>query len=212
MIKAEGNRKRKCKNCGDKIPAHDGFICGVNFVCNAGCAYELAMKALEKSTAKQKAKARQSQVLEQKKANKKQRERRNEVKPIKYWQDKLQALVNQYVVHVRDKDKPCCTCGTTSPDIKYDAGHYRTRKAAPELRYELTNIHIQCSLQCNQYGSGMRSEYRDFIKAVYGDEHLDWLDGKHKSLKEQFPHWSDYEAEIKRYRNLLRDNGITPSA
>lgn len=212
MIKGDGNRKRKCKSCENKIAACDGFIVGVNFVCSKQCAFGLANKALNKSRDKQKQKAKQAQAEIKKKENKRHSERKKDIKPTKEWQDKLQKLVNQFVVHVRDKDKPCCTCGTTAPDIKYDAGHYRTRKAAPELRYELTNIHIQCSQQCNVFGSGMRSEYRDFITGVYGSDHLEWLDGKHDSLKVKFPHWSDYENEIKRYRKLLRDNGVTPCA
>lgn len=212
MIKGTGNRKRKCKNCSTSIRAHEGFIAGVNFVCSDNCGFELGLKALEKQREKRELKAKQSQAKKEKKERDELQERKKEVKPLKYWQDKLQTLVNQYVVHVRDKDKPCCTCGTDAPDIKYDAGHYRTRKAAPELRYELTNIHIQCSQQCNVFGSGMRNEYREFIKKQYGQEHLDWLDGSHKSLKEQFPHWTDYEKDIVRYRKLLRENGVNPKA
>jgi hypothetical protein len=210
MRKGEGNRKRKCKNCNAEKRANEGFIAGVNFVCDFECANKLAIKARNKQREKTSIKAKQAQAESEKAANKQHRERRKEVKPLKYWQDRYQDLVNQYVVHVRDKDKPCCTCGTTAPDIKYDAGHYRTRKACPELRYDLFNIHKQCSVNCNQYGSGMRAEYRDFITAVYGSEKLDWLNGKHEPLKVKFPHWSDYEAEIIRYRKILRDAGLKP--
>ena len=210
MIKGEGNRKRKCKNCERQDRAKEGFVVGVNWVCSKECAFELGNKALNKARERQKQKDKQVQAKIKRKASENNRKRKKDVKPLKEWQDKLQKLVNQYVVHVRDKDKPCCTCGTTAPDIKYDAGHYRTRKAAPELRYELTNIHIQCSQQCNVFGSGMRAEYREFIKGVYGSDHLEWLDGKHPSLKDRFPHWSDYEREIVRYRGLLRENGIKP--
>lgn len=211
MIKAEGNRNRKCKCCEKKLRSHDGYIVGVNFVCSRECASGLAIKALEKQRERQKVKSKQLQAIKTKEANKRHSERKNEVKPIKYWQDKLQNLVNQYVTDVRDKDKPCCTCGTTNPDIKYDAGHYRTRAAAPFLRYELKNIHKQCSVQCNQYGSGMRAEYREFIKSVHGEDVLEWLDSdNHPSLKEMFQHWTDYDKEIKRYRKLLRDNGVKP--
>ena len=127
MIKGEGNRKRTCKSCSEPGRAHEGFIVGVNWVCSQQCGFDLGNKALSKHRERQKVKAKQSQDKLRKAANKKHRERKKEVKPLKEWQDKLQTLVNQYVVHVRDKDKPCCTCGTTAPDIKYDAGHYRTR-------------------------------------------------------------------------------------
>ena len=124
--------------------------------------------------------------------------------------DKLQDLVNQYVVHVRDADKPCCTCGTTSQSVQYAAGHYRSRGACQELRFNLFNIHKQCNVKCNKYGSGMRSEYRDFIVETYGQERLDWLDSSHEKLKEQLPDADAIESEIARYRKLLREAGNKP--
>ncbi len=148
---------------------------------------------------------------EEKKVKVKRAKQKESIKPIKYWYDKLQIVINQWIVQVRDKDKPCCTCGTSNPDIKYDAGHYRTRGACPELRFEESNIHKQCSVKCNQHGSGMRKEYQGFIIFNYGEDKLTWLDEKHKPLKEQY---SDYEAvkeQIAYYRQLLRDAGIKPS-
>lgn len=124
--------------------------------------------------------------------------------------DKLQDLVNQYVVQVRDFDKPCCTCGATSQSVQYAAGHYRSRGACQELRFNLLNIHKQCNVKCNKYGSGMRSEYRDFIVETYGQEKLDWLDGSHEKLKVQLPDSESIDAEIARYRKLLREAGIKP--
>jgi hypothetical protein len=127
------------------------------------------------------------------------------------WYNKLQRLVNQYVTKVRDVGKPCCTCGTTKHGIKYDAGHFYTRASRGDIRFELTNIHLQCSVRCNQHGSGMRNEYEKFIIEKYGQDHLDWLTLEKDSLKVQFPNWQDIEAEIVRYRKLLREHGITPS-
>ena len=48
MIKGEGNRKRRCKSCDVKIPACEGLICGVNFVCSIKCAYQLGKKQIDK--------------------------------------------------------------------------------------------------------------------------------------------------------------------
>jgi hypothetical protein len=125
------------------------------------------------------------------------------------WYDKLQTLVNQYVKY-RDRNEPCCTCGTTNPNIKYDAGHFFTRAARPDIRFELTNNHRQCSVKCNQHGSGMRAEYTQFIINKYGADHLEWLETEGTPLKEQFPSWEDIEKEIIRYRKLLRSYGIRP--
>jgi len=126
------------------------------------------------------------------------------------WYDRLQTLVNQYVTKVRDVGKPCCTCGTTN-NIKYDAGHLFTRKARPDIRFDLFNIHKQCSVNCNQHGAGMRHEYKRFIVDTYGPLELMRLERVGKSLKEQFPTWCDIELEIIRYRAILRDNGVKPN-
>lgn len=211
MIKGEGNRKRTCKNCNkSKIPACEGWIIGVNFVCSTSCGFELSNNALYKLRSDRTKEAVRKVKKEKTEAKKKLTERRKGIQPIKYWQDKLQKLVNQYIVHVRDVGKPCCTCGTDSPSIKYDAGHYRTRAAAPELRYELTNIHKQCSVRCNVHGSGMRKEYQGFIEHHYGRDHLEWLDGVHPQLKDTFPDWRAYEAEITKYRIKLKESGVKP--
>jgi len=204
------NRARKCKQCGDKKKACEGVQTPISWFCSTKCGFEYSQALQQKMRDKQIAKQKKEKSELDKKDRAKHKERKKEVKPLKYWQDKLQKLVNQYVVHIRDAGKPCCTCGTDAPDIKYDAGHYRTRGSAPELRYELTNIHKQCSINCNVHGSGMRLEYQGFITHNYGEKHLEWLNGKHELLKVKFPHWSDYESEIKRYRDLVRSHGINP--
>ena len=181
----------KCKGCGKKCEPS-----GVVTLCSYECARIVAEKADKK--VKQE-KLRKAKAV--KKAFKaRTRELKEKAKTRAEWFADLQKEVNAYVRY-RDKDEPCCTCGTRN-DIKYDAGHYRSRGACKELRFELTNIHKQCSVRCNQHGSGMRAEYRDFIIRKYGADHLAWLDGPHPSLKEQFPTIDDIRAEIARYRKL----------
>jgi hypothetical protein len=149
------------------------------------------------------------QRADHKKAKENDKYRLKELRRRAKWYSNLEILVNQYVRY-RDRNEPCCTCGTTRP-IKYDAGHFHTKAARPDIRFELTNIHKQCSVNCNQHGSGMRAEYTDFITAKYGVDHLAWLNSPHKTLKEVFPTWHDIEDEIIRYRKILRECGIKPN-
>lgn len=198
------NSKGQCINCKKRFPTDSMILSLIGRFCGEECRTNYALnggirKALDFAR-KQKDKEKRA----------KQRNRKKEVKPISEWYDKLQSLVNQWIVHVRDKNKPCCTCGTDNPNIQYAAGHYRSRGACPELRFELSNIHKQCNVQCNQIKSGARAEYRMFIAFNYGSDHLDWLDGKHESLKERFEDWQDVEKEITRYRKMLREAGLTP--
>lgn len=209
------NRRKKCKRCGEYRDAESGVQTPAAWFCCHSHAIEFSMEPSRKRTERLRAKAARAQEAEAKNAAKRDRERaakRKKELNRSHHLDQLQKLVNQWVVHVRDKDKPCCTCGTTNPFIKYDAGHYRSRGACPEARFILTNIHRQCSVRCNVYGSGMRSEYIEFILAEYGQEHLDWLDGPHPSIKEQFPDADAIDAEIARYRKMLRDAGLKPNA
>ncbi len=58
----------------------------------------------------------------------------------------------------------------------------------------------------------MRAEYIAFIRAKYGQEHLDWLDSKHPPLKEQLPDAEAIDAEMVKYRKIIRDAGLKPAA
>ena len=209
------NKKRKCKRCGEYRDAESGVQTPTSWFCCHAHAIEFSIEASRERTERLRAKAVRAQAVEARNAAKRDRERtakRKKELNRSHHLDQLQKLVNQWVVHVRDKDKPCCTCGTTNPFIKYDAGHYRSRGACPEARFILTNIHRQCSVRCNVHGSGMRSEYIEFLRAEYGQEHLDWLDGPHQSIKEQFPDADAIDAEMARYRKMLRDAGLKPNS
>ena len=187
--------KRKCKNCGKM--GRGGVVINMGYYCDHEGAIKFAQanagKALEKHR-KKLSREFNVQVKKEKKAVR----RRSE------WYEMLQTVVNKHV-RLTGAGGSCCTCRTTNPAIKYDAGHFLSVGARPELRFELTNIHLQCSVQCNVHGSGMRHEYNAFILDKYGQDHLDWLIGPHPTLKDQFPTHADIEAEIKRYRVLNRN-------
>ena len=201
--------KLKCKQCGKW--SGDFIKTNIAVFCDVDCAYKFARAKQEKSQAKLISKLKSNRVKRDKAERKETKQRKKELMTRSQWYDRLQRLVNQYVRLVRDVNAPCCTCGTTNPNIKYDAGHFFTRASRPDIRFDLSNLHKQCSVRCNQHGSGMRNEYEKFIIERYGQVELDRLVLIGKPLKERFPNWQDIEAEIIRYRKLLRENGITPS-
>ena len=198
--------KRRCLFCKEYFNAEDGVSLPVGFFCGFQHSIEYAKKAQVKLRAKEKKKG----DAVTKEERKQRRCRLKELKPRSKWYADLQILVNQFVRY-RDRNEPCCTCGTTNPNIKYDAGHFHTKKARPDIRFELTNLHKQCSQKCNVYGSGMRNEYEKFIVKKYGQGQVDKLARVGPSLKEQFPNWQDIEDEIVRYRKLLRSVGVKPN-
>lgn len=209
------NKKKRCKCCGDYGEASEGVQTPSGWFIDYSHAIKHSIELSRKRTERLMAKAVRAQEVEAKNSAKRDREsiaKRKKELNRSHHLDQLQKLVNQWVVHVRDKDKPCCTCGTTNQNIKYDAGHYRSRGACPEARFILTNIHKQCSVRCNVHGSGMRAEYIEFLRGEYGQEHLDWLDGPHQPLKEMLPDADAIDDEIKVLRQKIRSAGLKPNA
>ena len=98
-----------------------------------------------------------------------------------------QAAVNEYV-RLRDAHLPCISCDSTPNDndlmtgSRWDAGHYRSVGACPELRFEPLNIHRQC-VRCNRNLSGNAVEYRIRLLHRIGIDKVDWLEGPHPARK-----------------------------
>jgi hypothetical protein len=98
-----------------------------------------------------------------------------------------QAAVNEYV-RMRDAHQPCISCDSTPNDndlmtgSRWDAGHYRSVGACPELRFEPLNIHRQC-VKCNRNLSGNAVEYRIRLVQRIGAETVAWLEGLHAPCK-----------------------------
>ena len=98
-----------------------------------------------------------------------------------------QAAVNEYV-RLRDAHLPCISCDSTPNDndlmtgSRWDAGHYRSVGACPELRFEPLNIHRQC-VRCNRNLSGNAVEYRIRLLHRIGIDKVEWLEGPHSARK-----------------------------
>ena len=98
-----------------------------------------------------------------------------------------QAAVNEYV-RLRDAHLPCISCDSLPSDhdlitgSRWDAGHYRSVGACPELRFEPLNIHRQC-VKCNRHLSGNAVEYRIRLVLRIGADQVAWLEGPHEARK-----------------------------
>jgi len=94
----------------------------------------------------------------------------------------LQKVFNQFI-RLRDKDKDCICC----PGVKlvglYDAGHFLSVGAYPNMRVNEDNVHGQC-VACNQWKHGNLIQYQIGIEQRIGGERLMQLHEKaHKSVK-----------------------------
>ena len=116
--------------------------------------------------------------------NKKQKQAlkdfRNDNKTVRERVNEAQAAFNEYI-RVRDRDKPCVSCGAVSSP-QWDAGHYRSRGAASHLRFNLLNTQKQCN-KCNRFLSGNIVEYRKELLNRIGEERLERLENDNEPRK-----------------------------
>lgn len=159
-------------------------------VCSPACAHEYSRT--------QSARAETRKALEDRKVI---RMKLEDLKPLSYFANKAQKAVNA-LVRYRDKDDPCISCGRFH-EGSYDAGHYRSRGAAPALRYNLDNIHKQC-VPCNQHKSGNAIEYRIRLIQKIGIERVEWLEKDHESPKLKRDDYERIEAEAKQQLKELK--------
>ena len=146
-------RMRKCKapGCGEKFRP----VRPLQVACSSDCAYAVGMQVR----------------LKQDKA--KDKERREKLMTLSDWRKRAQAAFNAYI-RARDADWPCISCRRFSG--AFDAGHYLSTGARPELRFDEANCHKQC-VQCNQHLHGNLALYRLALIRRIGQEELDRLEG-----------------------------------
>lgn len=175
-------KPKKCKVCkAEFTPARPlqsvcGFECGLIHARKMGAAKSKKTAQIERKTikeAKDRLKSRSDYIRE------------------------AQTAFNAYI-RARDEKEPCISCGRHHQG-QYHAGHYRTTKAAPELRFCEINVWKQCSV-CNNHLSGNILEYR--INLIKRGINVDWIEGPHESKKYTIPEL----LEIKTlYKQKLKD-------
>lgn len=195
MTLAKEIKTKKCKAPG----------CGKHFkptmttqkVCSVDCARAIA-KCPKLQRVAARAIARQSR--EDGKA------RREKLKTRREHMTEAQAAFNAYV-RERDAGLPCISCDSLPSDhdlitgSRWDAGHYRSVGACPELRFEPLNVHRQC-VKCNRNLSGNAVEYRIRLVKRIGVEQVEFLEGPHKPQRLTI---EDLLAIKALYRQKLKD-------
>lgn len=177
-------KPKTCKACKAKFePSRP-----LQSVCNPKCAQVHADNL--------KAKKHKLEVAERRKETQKALDA---IKPRAIWMREAQAVFNRYI-RERDKDEPCISCGSYLRS-SFDAGHYRTTAAAPELRFEPLNVHKQC-VQCNQHQHGNIVAFRIGLIAKIGQKAVEWLEGNHDAKKYTI---DDIKAIKEEYKAKLKE-------
>lgn len=126
------------------------------------------------------------------------RARKAAMKTRSQWLKEAQAAFNAFIRH-RDKHLPCVSCGRFHTG-SWDAGHFRSVGAAPQLRFNEDNVHRQC-VPCNQHKSGNAVEYRiNLIKRI-GVDRVEFLEGAHDparyTIEDAIRIKAEYKARLK---------------
>lgn len=176
-------KEKACKSCGKSFLPRTSL----QVVCSPKCALASVQAKKEKAAIEIKrsndrlAKAQRKADAEKKEALKSRREVLNDA----------QRVFNKFI-RLRDADQPCISCGEHRNT--YDAGHYRSVGAAPQLRFNEHNVHKQC-VHCNQHKSGNAIEYRIGLVKRIGAAAVEALECNNQAVK-----WTVEEARsIKKY-------------
>lgn len=182
-------KPRKCKVCKKPFTPQYSTI---QATCNdIKCVVDWAKSKQGKKSANQKIRA----------------DRRKRKQDLKSKQDLTREAQKEFnrFIRERDHEEPCISCGTYRPKSgsrgAWDAGHYLTTGARPELRFNEDNCHKQCK-QCNSHFSGNVAAYRLRLMEKIGVVRVEQLEGPH-----DLPHWTreDLINIKKKYRRKAND-------
>jgi hypothetical protein len=153
---------RKCRTCKIHIPsfAKSETVYQKRGCCGEECALKFGKLAIQKKHEK----ACKAQT----------KARKDKIKTKTEWLTEAQTAFNQYI-RARDHGLGCISCGTNKQDIQYHAGHYRTRKAAPQLRFDESQVWLQCAT-CNNHLSGNLINYRRELLNRIGQAEVDRIE------------------------------------
>lgn len=148
--------------------------CGKNFISFSSlkphCSLKCALADLKAKEAAEKADRRATKA------------RLAELDPRRYPKAKAAAQdAFNLFVRLRDAHQPCICCGRTESP-QWDAGHYLSRGARPELSFDEDNCHKQAG-RCNTYKAGNATAYRVGLVARIGEARVQRLEGPHPTAK-----------------------------
>lgn len=183
MVKAKKPKPKTCKVCKSKFSPS----LSTQIVCSTSCAHQYG-KA-------QSAKQAERKAVAERKAH---REKKADLKPLSHWLGTTQRVFNDYI-RLRDGEV-CISCGSRTA-VSYHAGHYRTTKAASQLRFNEDGCNSQCSA-CNTHQSGNIGPYRINLIEKIGIERVEALESNnepHRYTREEL------EALRAHYRQKTRE-------
>ena len=187
------NSKKRCPQCRKYFPT-EGMT---RFGSMMFCCFDHAVQYANKPSTKEKGRKIERQNI---------RERKASLRDKSWYLRECQKWFNKFI-RMRDSGGACISCQKPlRSDYRlrghlYDAGHYRSVGACPELRFDEDNCHAQC-VKCNRDLSGNAADYRISLVRKIGVERVEKLEGHHKQNKYTI---DDLKELIKHYKYKCKD-------
>lgn len=187
-------RQKRCKHCPELFtPMSMTHVC-----CSIKCAVEFARAKREKTERATERKVR--------------RETRGKLEKLKTRQqriDEAQRAFNAFI-RARDAGKPCICCGRRSSGWTrggdWDAGHFRSRGAAPHLRFDERNCHAQLK-QCNRRAWDVAAYRANLVQRI-GLAEVEALESDQTTRKWSIPELIEIKREyVAKLRELDKGRG-----
>jgi len=174
-------KPKKCRECSEMFePKHR-----LQVVCCLDCAIKYGKKLKEKKWKKEKA------------------EIKERLKTHSEHLQELQVIFNTYI-RLRDTGSRCISCDVKLTG-KFDAGHYYSVGAYPNLRFNENNVHGQC-VHCNQHKHGNLIEYGIRLpERIGGEAYNDLMLSRQHSLKLSIPEIQVLKIKYKERIKMLKD-------
>lgn len=166
--------KKRCPQCRKSFPTESMVRFGVQHF----CTFEHAVAYANKPSTKEKGRKIERKNL---------RERKEALRDKSWYLKECQKWFNKFI-RLRDNGGACISCQNplrSDSRLKghlYDAGHYRSVGACPELRFHEDNCHAQC-VKCNRDLSGNSADYRIGLVAKIGVDRVEAIEGKNAASK-----------------------------
>lgn len=145
-------KSRRCSHCKKKGPQEEMLLRQLKAFCGTNCFAEWAAANVSKL-------AKKGKQIERKAFN--ERKRKVKLNDISHQRDMTQKAFNKMRVlqeldwfYSRGLEPTCISCGNPLGNDQWCCGHYKSRGAYPELRFDPMNTYLQHNRRCNMGLSG----------------------------------------------------------
>lgn len=193
-------KQKKCRVCKAKFEPFNSL----QVACSVECARAEARKQLEKKAEKAAKQAR----AERREFNR--RDLRWQHKQCQRAFNRMRVLEEIEWFRERGMEPECISCGKTHMD--WCCGHFKTRGAQSNLRYDRMNTYLQCNKACNESLSGniegdknSRGYKRGLVERFGEEEARRIIDYCESNTAPANWDWQELEALRKQWNQRIRE-------